>query len=77
MKSDAYGGASVILREEERRDQSRVLVKEETQGASIYLGRGCGRSCRREASRRVCDSLTLNATSCLVSEVGSALESLL
>jgi hypothetical protein len=26
----------VILREEERRDQSRVLVKEETQGASIY-----------------------------------------
>jgi hypothetical protein len=36
MKSDAFGSASVILREEERRDQSRVLVKEETQGASIY-----------------------------------------
>jgi hypothetical protein len=34
MKSDAYGGASVILREEERRDHSRVLVKEETQGAT-------------------------------------------
>ena len=37
MKSDAYGGSSVILREEERRDQSRVLVREESQGgAAIY-----------------------------------------
>ena len=37
LRSDAYGGSTTILREEERRDQSRVLVREEAQsGAKIY-----------------------------------------
>ena len=37
LRSDAYGGPATILREEERRDQSRVLVREEAQqGAKIY-----------------------------------------
>ena len=37
LRSDAYGGPTTILREEERRDQTRVLVREEAlSGAAIY-----------------------------------------
>ena len=37
LRSDSYGGATTILREEERRDQSRMVVKEESQqGAKIF-----------------------------------------
>ena len=37
LRSDAYGGSTTILREEERRDQSRMVMKEESQqGAKIY-----------------------------------------
>ena len=37
LRSDAYGGPTTILREEERRDQSRMVVKEESQqGAKIF-----------------------------------------